>query len=61
MLDPGRGTVTPAPGPSSHALTALSRANVLVIVPEHVTALSRGEAVHVLPLASRPRTGTSGP
>jgi molybdopterin molybdotransferase len=46
------GTVTPAPGKSSHQLTALAQSDALIIVPEQVTALPAGAAVEVLELPS---------
>jgi ferredoxin len=50
VLDHQRGTVSPAPGRSTHQLTALARSNALIIVPEQVTALAGGDAVEVLEL-----------
>jgi molybdopterin biosynthesis enzyme len=44
--------VTPATGPGSHHLTALARANALIIMPGPVTVMSAGDAVGVLELPS---------
>jgi molybdopterin molybdotransferase len=50
VLDVRAGEVTPVSGQSSHQLASLARANVLVIVPEHVTELPAGARVDVLEL-----------
>jgi molybdopterin molybdotransferase len=50
VIDHERGTVTPAPGTSTHQLTALARSNALIVVPEQVTALAAGATVEVLEL-----------
>jgi molybdopterin molybdotransferase len=50
VLDHERGAVTPAPGTSTHRLTALARSNALIVVPEQVTALAAGAIVEVLEL-----------
>jgi molybdopterin biosynthesis enzyme len=42
-LDYQAGTVTPAPGPSVHQLTALAQANALIIMPEEITVLAVSE------------------
>jgi molybdopterin molybdotransferase len=52
ILDYQAGTVTPAPGRSAHQLTALARANALIIVPEEVTVLPEGTTVELLELPS---------
>jgi molybdopterin molybdotransferase len=52
VIDHERGTVTPAPGTSTHKLTALARSNALIVVPEQVTALAAGATVEVLELRS---------
>ena len=44
--------MTPSPGPGSHQLTTLARANALIIVPGQVTVMSPGDAVDVLELPS---------
>jgi molybdopterin molybdotransferase len=48
--DPRAGTVTPAPGRSTHHLTGLARASALIIVPGHVTSLDPGDTVSLLEL-----------
>lgn len=50
VLDPHTGKVAPA-GQSSHQLTALARANALIIVPPRVTALAIGDTAEVLELS----------
>jgi molybdopterin molybdotransferase len=50
ILDRSGGTVTPVTGQQSHQLASLARANALIIVPEPVTAVSRGDTVDVLEL-----------
>ena len=52
ILDARARTITPVTGRTSHQLTALARANALIIVPDHVTALTAGDAVDVLELPS---------
>ena len=52
ILDYQSGTVTPAPGPSAHQLTALAQANALIIVPEEITVLAEGATVELLELPS---------
>jgi molybdopterin molybdotransferase len=42
--------VTPLTGQGSHQLGALARANALIVVPEHVTAMEPGEVADVLSL-----------
>jgi molybdopterin molybdotransferase len=49
VLDPAAGTVTPA-GESAHHLTALARANALIVVPSAVTEMAQGELAGVMPL-----------
>ena len=49
-LDRAAGEVTPLTGQASHQLASLARANALIVVPEQVTGLSRGDAVDVLEL-----------
>jgi molybdopterin molybdotransferase len=50
VLDDAAEVVTPVSGQASHQLASLARANVLVIVPEQVTALDAGATVDVLEL-----------
>jgi molybdopterin molybdotransferase len=50
ILDATAGTVLPLTGQGSHQLGALARANALITVPEHVTALAAGETVAVMSL-----------
>ena len=50
VLDPHTGKVAPA-GQSSHQLTALARANALIIVPPPVTVLAAGDTAEVLELS----------
>lgn len=50
VYDRRRGTVTPASGHTCHHLTALARADALIIVPEQITILAAGDAVDVLDL-----------
>jgi molybdopterin molybdotransferase len=50
VLDPETSQVTPVTGQASHQLASLARANALIVVPEHVTALATGQAVEVLEL-----------
>jgi molybdopterin molybdotransferase len=50
ILDAPAGQVTPVTGQASHQLASLTRANALVIVPEHVTSLEAGAVVDVLEL-----------
>ena len=47
--DPAGGTIAPA-GESAHHLTALARANALIVVPPAVTALAAGETAEVMSL-----------
>ena len=49
VLDPATGEIAPV-GQSSHQLTALARANALIIVPPPVTALAIGDSVEVMEL-----------
>lgn len=48
VLDPQAGTVTPLTGQGSHQIAAMARANVLIVVPEDVTALRAGVEVDIL-------------
>jgi molybdopterin molybdotransferase len=50
VLDPAAGAVTPVTGQASHQLASLARANALIVVPEQVTAMARGDTVEVLEL-----------
>jgi molybdopterin molybdotransferase len=50
VLDPATGAVTPVTGQASHQLASLARANALIVVPEQVTAMARGDTVEVLEL-----------
>jgi molybdopterin molybdotransferase len=50
VLDHDQGAVAPAPGTSTHQLTALARSNALIVVPEPVTTLTAGSIVEVLEL-----------
>jgi molybdopterin molybdotransferase len=52
ILDYQAGTVTPAPGPSAHQLTALAQANALIIVSEEITVRAEGTTVELLELPS---------
>ena len=48
VFDPQAGTVTPLTGQGSHQIASMARANVLIIVPEEVTALRAGVDVDIL-------------
>jgi molybdopterin molybdotransferase len=50
VLDHQRGSVTPAPGRSTHQLTALARSSALIVVPGQVTALAVGATVELVEL-----------
>jgi molybdopterin molybdotransferase len=50
VLDPSAATATPA-ARSSHHLTALARANALIVVPPDSAAVEAGEPVTVLRIA----------
>ena len=50
VLDPAAGTVAPVTGQASHQLASLARANALIVVPETVTEMGKGEDVEVLML-----------
>jgi molybdopterin molybdotransferase len=50
VLDPTAGTVTPLSGQGSHQLAALAQANVLIVVPEPVTGMKKGEPADVVSL-----------
>jgi molybdopterin molybdotransferase len=50
VLNPGDGTVTPLTGQGSHQLGELARANVLVVVPEQVVRMEKGEPADVVSL-----------
>jgi molybdopterin molybdotransferase len=49
-LDRATGRVIPVSGQASHQLASLARADVLIVVPEDVTALEAGADVEVLDL-----------
>jgi molybdopterin molybdotransferase len=51
ILDREAGAVTPVTGQASHQLAALARANALIVVPERVTGMTKGDEVDVLELA----------
>jgi molybdopterin molybdotransferase len=48
VFDPQAGTVTSLTGQGSHQIASMARANVLIIVPEEVTALKAGVEVDIL-------------
>jgi molybdopterin molybdotransferase len=50
ILAADAATVTPLTSQGSHQLGALARANALIVVPEHVTAMEPGEVADVLSL-----------
>jgi molybdopterin molybdotransferase len=50
VLAPDAATVTPLTGQGSHQLGALARADALIVVPEHLTAMAAGEVADVLSL-----------
>jgi molybdopterin molybdotransferase len=50
ILAPDAATVTPLTGQGSHQLGALARADVLIVVPERLTAMAAGEVADVLSL-----------
>jgi molybdopterin molybdotransferase len=50
VLAPDAATVTPLTGQGSHQLGALARANALIVVPEHLTAMEAGEVADVISL-----------
>ena len=50
VLDRTRGRVAPLTGQGSHQVATLGKANVLVIVPERVVAMSEGDTAEVLVL-----------
>ena len=50
VLAPDAATVTPLTGQGSHQLGVLARANALIVVPEHLTAMEAGEVADVLSL-----------
>jgi molybdopterin molybdotransferase len=50
VLDPSDGMVTPLTGQGSHQLGELARANVLIVVPEQVVRMEKGEPADVVSL-----------
>ena len=50
IFDRETGDVMPVTGQASHQLASLARANALIVVPEQVTAMGRGEDVEVMEL-----------
>jgi len=50
VLDRSRGLITPLTGQGSHQVATLGKANALVIVPEPVTQMAKGDTVDVLVL-----------
>jgi len=50
VLDRGRGTVEPLTGQGSHQVATLGRANALIVVPERVAQLAKGDMAEVLVL-----------
>ena len=50
IFDRETGGVMPVTGQASHQLASLARANALIVVPEQVTAMGRGEDVEVMEL-----------
>jgi len=50
VLDRNRGIVEPLTGQGSHQIATLGRANSLIIVPEWVVAMDKGESAEVLVL-----------
>jgi molybdopterin molybdotransferase len=50
ILDPLADVVTPLTGQGSHQIASLAKANVLFVVPEHVTALPAGAEVDIVDL-----------
>jgi molybdopterin molybdotransferase len=50
VLDPAADEVTPLTGQDSHQLGALARANVLIVVPEPVVRMEKGETADIVSL-----------